>query len=82
MTTKLYFCWEMTMSGQWGPVCYHDRVPDAVPVRRSAVQEVSAELVDIDGDGARFRALAERFPPPRSETLAETLEVPHADLET
>lgn len=73
--TSLYFCWEMTMSGQWGPVCYHDRVPDIVPVQRSAVHEVPADLVDIDGS-ARFGALADLYPPPQSETGEE---LPHVE---
>lgn len=69
--TKLFFCWEMTMSGVWGPVCYHGRVPDICPTRRSAVHAVPPELVDIDGAGARFTALAELYPPPQSETREE-----------
>jgi hypothetical protein len=69
---KLYFCWEMTMSGVWGPVCYHDQVPDVCPTRRSAVHEVPAELVDLDGS-ARFGELARRFPAPKSENLTEEI---------
>lgn len=61
---KLYFCWEKTMSGRWGPVCYHGAPPVSDAITRSAVVGVPGACVGADG-GPMFGALAERFPAPQ-----------------
>ncbi len=73
MPVPIYFCWERTMSGQWGPVCYHgekppkEKVADGDRPRRSNVWDVPEHCLRATDREPMFGRLAILYPAPEDQ---------------